>query len=211
MDHIDAHLATASQNAKYSSAIRASLALGKAHLNKYYNMTDQSEVYRIAMSKCPSSNFLIQLQIFLKVLHPRHKLQYFRKANWDETWITTATEIIHDEFVRGYADLPIDAANVVYTKNVCIVYPTSPISIGTHNVYVFRRRRPPNVTSLMICHRSLPPLPPTSETSLSNTLRAPSRMSRTRSSGGPSTERFTRASRGWHLTTCRYQVCPFSR
>ena len=51
MDHIDTHLATASQNMKYSPAIRASLALGKAHLNKYYNMTDHSEVYRIAMSE----------------------------------------------------------------------------------------------------------------------------------------------------------------
>jgi hypothetical protein len=51
MDHIDAHLATASQDSNYSPAIRASLALGKAHLNKYYNMTDYSEVYRIAMSE----------------------------------------------------------------------------------------------------------------------------------------------------------------
>jgi len=51
MDHIDAHLATASQDLKYSPAIRASLALGKSHLNKYYNMTDHSEVYQIAMSK----------------------------------------------------------------------------------------------------------------------------------------------------------------
>ena len=33
MDHIDAHLATAGQNLKFSLAIRASLALGKAHLN----------------------------------------------------------------------------------------------------------------------------------------------------------------------------------
>ena len=45
MDHIDAHLANASQNMKYSPAIHASLALGKAHLNKYYDMTDHSEVY----------------------------------------------------------------------------------------------------------------------------------------------------------------------
>ena len=51
MDHIDAHLATASHNSKYSPAICASLALGKAHLYKYYTMTDHSEVYRIAMSE----------------------------------------------------------------------------------------------------------------------------------------------------------------
>jgi hypothetical protein len=54
MDHIDTHLATASQNLKYSLAICSLLALRKAHLNKYYDMTDYSEVYQIAMSKCSS-------------------------------------------------------------------------------------------------------------------------------------------------------------
>ena len=61
MDHIDTHLATASQELKYSPAICASVALGKAHLNKYYDMTDSSEVYRIAMSECPSPNHFIHL------------------------------------------------------------------------------------------------------------------------------------------------------
>ena len=63
MDHIDAHLATASQDLKYSPAIRASVALGKAHLNKYYDMTDSSEVYRIAMSERLSPNNFICLQL----------------------------------------------------------------------------------------------------------------------------------------------------
>ncbi len=49
MDHIDSHLATAARNAKYSPSIRAALALGKRTLNRYYNKTDHSEVYRIAM------------------------------------------------------------------------------------------------------------------------------------------------------------------
>ena len=43
MDHIDAHLATAAQSAFYSPSI------GKKTLNWYYNKTDYSEVYRIAM------------------------------------------------------------------------------------------------------------------------------------------------------------------
>jgi hypothetical protein len=51
MDHIDEHLATASQNNDYLIAIRAALAIGKRTLNRYYNKTDQSEVYRIAMGK----------------------------------------------------------------------------------------------------------------------------------------------------------------
>jgi hypothetical protein len=64
MDHIDAHLATASKSLKFSPAIRASLALGKAHLNKYYDMTDHSEVYRIAMGEYSSSSRLIYLQSY---------------------------------------------------------------------------------------------------------------------------------------------------
>ena len=50
MDHIDAHLATATQNINYSP-IRAALAIGKQTLNRYYNKTDLSEVYRIAMGE----------------------------------------------------------------------------------------------------------------------------------------------------------------
>lgn len=66
MDHIDAHLATASKNLDYSPAIRASVALGKAHLNKYYDMTDTSEVYRIAMSEHPSPNHLFTYNYYVK-------------------------------------------------------------------------------------------------------------------------------------------------
>ena len=49
MDHIDEYLATACQNIKLSKAIHAALALGKETLNRYYNKTDHSDVYRIAM------------------------------------------------------------------------------------------------------------------------------------------------------------------
>ena len=51
MDHIDEYLAMACQNIKYSKAIRAALALGKQTLNRYYDKTDHSDVYRIAMGK----------------------------------------------------------------------------------------------------------------------------------------------------------------
>jgi hypothetical protein len=50
MDHIDKILATSSDSPyKFSLPIRAALAIGKKALNKYYDKTDQSEVYRIAM------------------------------------------------------------------------------------------------------------------------------------------------------------------
>lgn len=49
MDHIDEHLATAATNRIYPLAIKAAIAIGKKTLNRYYNQTDQSEIYRIAM------------------------------------------------------------------------------------------------------------------------------------------------------------------
>jgi len=51
MDLISNTLTTASESSsKYSLAIRAALTLGKRTLDKYYNKTGESEVYRIAMS-----------------------------------------------------------------------------------------------------------------------------------------------------------------
>ena len=49
MDHIDEHLATAATSDKYCVAIKAALAIGKKTLNRYYDKTDHSEVFRIAM------------------------------------------------------------------------------------------------------------------------------------------------------------------
>ncbi|KAF8157993.1 hypothetical protein B0H34DRAFT_782646 [Crassisporium funariophilum] len=67
MDHIDNVLTTASLNTRqFEPATRAALLLAKNTLNQYYNMTDHSEVYRIAM-----------------VLHPSCKLEYFKTKNWE--------------------------------------------------------------------------------------------------------------------------------
>ena len=51
MDHLDQHLATSALNLALPASIRAATTLGKRTLNKYYMMTDHSEVYRIVMGK----------------------------------------------------------------------------------------------------------------------------------------------------------------
>lgn len=52
MDHIDAHLTTASLNEQsYDFALRVAAGLSQKTLNKYYSLTDTSKAYRIAMSK----------------------------------------------------------------------------------------------------------------------------------------------------------------
>ncbi|KAJ8584174.1 hypothetical protein M405DRAFT_684601, partial [Rhizopogon salebrosus TDB-379] len=74
MDHIDTTFTSGMiQKELLHPAIRVALSLVKKTLNRYYSLTDSSEVYRIAM-----------------VLHPRHKLEYFKHAGWKPEWIETA-------------------------------------------------------------------------------------------------------------------------
>ncbi|GBE85227.1 hypothetical protein SCP_0704130 [Sparassis crispa] len=81
MDIINEHLTDESLDAHYQPCIRAAIGLAKKTLNHYYSKTDQSSVYRIAM-----------------VLHSSHKLQYFKRAGWEQEWIDTAETVIRDEF-----------------------------------------------------------------------------------------------------------------
>ncbi len=72
--------------------------LQKKTLNCYYNITDYSEVYRIAMGmffcKLPC---YFNSNLFYTVLHPHHKLMYFRKVGWSQDWIDTTHDIIQME------------------------------------------------------------------------------------------------------------------
>ena len=56
MDHIDTVFTNAIKpNSDTHPAIRHALRLAKKTLNKYYSLTDEAEVYRIAMGKCLKS------------------------------------------------------------------------------------------------------------------------------------------------------------
>ncbi|KAF9235064.1 hypothetical protein BU15DRAFT_50510 [Melanogaster broomeanus] len=49
-----------------------------------------------------SNNFIPE------VLHPRHKLTYFKNARWPDNWIQTAETIVRDEFARSYQPSDLD-------------------------------------------------------------------------------------------------------
>jgi len=102
MDHIDAHLATATQDLSYPLSIRAALAIGKKTLNRYYNKTDHSEVYRIAMGMFPSSLIIPYANSHqVLVLHPCHKLKYFRTTGGKRNGLKLHTPL----FVKSSTEL----------------------------------------------------------------------------------------------------------
>ncbi|KAG1801225.1 uncharacterized protein BJ212DRAFT_1286670 [Suillus subaureus] len=90
MDLIDKQLTTCSHNKKYSASICVVVCLAKQTLNQYYQLMDKSEVYWIAM-----------------VLHPHHKLAYFKNTQWEDAWIGTAATLVHDEFEWSYLEVGI--------------------------------------------------------------------------------------------------------
>jgi hypothetical protein len=51
MDKMHAELSAAVEEVEYSPALQAALSLGKTVLDKYYSLSDESEVYRIAMGE----------------------------------------------------------------------------------------------------------------------------------------------------------------
>jgi hypothetical protein len=51
IDHLDEVLMSASMDDDHSPAVRAGFNIGKRTLNRYYKLTDESENYRIAISK----------------------------------------------------------------------------------------------------------------------------------------------------------------
>ena len=41
------------------------------------------------------------------MLHPAYKLEYFKSAGWENSWIKVSEELVRTEFDQCYASLPI--------------------------------------------------------------------------------------------------------
>jgi hypothetical protein len=97
-------------------------------LSKYYSFTDYTHIYRVAMSTC-AHRILNGLLTYLNaVLHPTNKVTYFRTHKWPEDWITTALNLVCEEWCKNYKD------NV----EILLAEPTQMVS--GHKVFVAIRR-----------------------------------------------------------------------
>jgi len=55
----------------------------------------------------------------LLVLHPRHKLHYFKNAGWQTEWIEKAEEIVRTVFNQSYGSLDTSWAPRPSELEVC--------------------------------------------------------------------------------------------
>ena len=124
MDHLDSHLLNAASNLKYLITMKAALSIGKKTLNCCYNKTDHSEVFTIAMGKPHLMNSLSLSNIVLQytVLHPQHKLQYFKNANWLPGWINIAKNIVREVFKCSYASGDVETVDPESVSNFLCIF-----------------------------------------------------------------------------------------
>lgn len=110
-----------------TSSSDRSLALNK--MDRYWKITDHSNVYRIAM---PVGTSILMLYIPVLIhsfvytdtaLHPGVKLKYFQAHNWEAEWVDAAENIVHKEWITWYKDQVItpnsDSSQGVIVNDIC--------------------------------------------------------------------------------------------
>jgi hypothetical protein len=48
--------------------------------------------------------YYILLTFMFLVLHPCHKLKYFKTVSWEDGWVDAAEQIVRDEFEHKYTN-----------------------------------------------------------------------------------------------------------
>lgn len=106
MDEIDHTLQTVSEGTgKYCVAIRVAAGLSRRTFNRYYEKSDMSHVYRIAMSTLLHGFVANAYVCFsLLVLHPGYMDQYWEAVEWPREWIDEAMRILYETLKEDYSE-----------------------------------------------------------------------------------------------------------
>lgn len=91
-------------NSALPLVVRHAALQGYLMLNKYYTLTDDSIIYRVAMSVFFNLllSYFAYIQAPFTVLHPRYKTTYFSRAKWPEQWIEDAKKVAREAWRDNY-------------------------------------------------------------------------------------------------------------
>ena len=195
-------LTQATKDVTLSMPVRLAAARGVAMLNKYYSKTDESIMFRLAMSKSNQTDnhllWLMQCPCGGPVLHPKYKTNYFVVHEWEAEWIAVAKQLLL-EYWESYYKPEASAAtknassSQVRVRHWRIAQPfslwivlrnTSTISSPTSITLGKRRQR---TSSTPTCHHPSYP------------------MSATLCCTGKASSPVAILSRKWPLTCCRHR------
>jgi len=89
---------------QFSLPVKVGLEISKWILNKYYDLTDELEIYRVSIGI--SSILSLVSSLTLSVLHPGLKTWYFKDNKWPQEWHDEAVAITRQIFNDEYQDSP---------------------------------------------------------------------------------------------------------
>jgi hypothetical protein len=139
MGHIDEVLTANTIDQCFTAPIQAALTMGKQTLTRYHNKTELSEVYWIAIG-VHSLFHLIPVSDFSKVLHPCHKLTYFKNAGWSEKRHKLAYVAVQDTFEMFYkntrrSEQPNDVCHSFFRLHIIC----SSLFLATSKIVAFKK------------------------------------------------------------------------
>ena len=76
--------------------------------------------------------FCLFFPYLLLVLHPHHKLQYFKNAGWQDEWIKRAEEIVHTVFDLSYGSMDTSCSTYQSPTESCRTQRIPEGSSGLH-------------------------------------------------------------------------------
>ncbi|KAJ3748227.1 hypothetical protein EV360DRAFT_57004, partial [Lentinula raphanica] len=108
-----------------STPVRHALSIGKWTMNRYYELSDDSYVYRIAMSTFSFILLLYWPHKNFSVLDPSLKLDYFKNANWPQLWIDSAVTVTREVWEHTFKPTTAQtASNTPTTPEVSVFFAT---------------------------------------------------------------------------------------
>lgn len=97
IDDLHDLLEEATNNTAYHPTVRHAAQRGRAALNKYYELTDESHIIRIGFC---TYYYLLSLIVFVtnkfppQVLHPDYKREYMESKEWPTEWVNEYVRLL---------------------------------------------------------------------------------------------------------------------
>jgi len=111
--------------------IKLGLEISKWIMNKYYNLTDESEIYWVSISMLI---FLLVVYLTILVLHPGLKTWYFKDNKWPQDWQDKVLAITQRIFENEYQDSHL-LANTSGSSIITLAQGSSQVSKTNNFIY----------------------------------------------------------------------------
>lgn len=145
MDKLDEKFATGVLDDRVLSApLQHAVLIGKRTMNKYYELSNSSDIYRMSMGTSSCFAELLSHMNVLLVLYPSYKTTYFERLKWSKSWIDKALRITREawkHFKPSHIDMDQSGrsnpsvSNCFNQRSLCLIYVLGSFHLKIHKFF----------------------------------------------------------------------------